>query len=104
MHRDTLQFVQNKLVNAPAGVESRQKKSSRNGANIYGKIAECLDRHSMWCMASLIRELARRRRRREQERQLGRAMPAGHHMLDEENDDGGAEVAVLPLQGNVWVV
>ena len=25
-------------------------------------------------------------------------------MLDEENDDGGAEVVVLPLQGNVWVV
>ena len=48
-------------------------------------------------MASLIRELARRRRRREQERQLGHAMPA----LDEENDGGGAEVAVLPLPGNV---
>ena len=24
--------------------------------------------------------------------------------IDEEHDDGGAEVAVLPLQGNVWVV
>ena len=57
------------------------------------------DRHSLRCMASLIRALARRRRRREQERQLGHAMP-----LFEESDDGGAEVAVLHLQGNVWVV
>ena len=97
MHRDTLQFVQDKLVNAPAGVESREK-SRVAMARIYGKIAESLNRHRVRCMASLIRELARRRRRREQERQLG------HHTLDEENDDGGAEVAVLPLQGNVWVV
>ena len=106
VHRDTLQFVHDKLVNAPAGVEAREKNRVAM-ARIYGKIAECLDRHSMRCMASLIRELARRRRRREQERQLGHAMPAGHHRLDdeEENDDGAAaEVAVLPLQGNVWVV
>ena len=83
VHRDTLQFVQDKLVNAPAGVESREKNRVAM-ARIYGKIAECLDRHSMRCMASLIRELSRRRRRREQERQLGHAMPTGHHMLDEE--------------------
>ena len=63
MHRDTLQFVQDKLVNAPAGVESREKNRVAM-ARINGKIAERLDRHSMRCMASLIRELARRRRRR----------------------------------------
>ena len=92
------------LASTPsAGVESREKNRAAM-ARIYGEIAECLDRHIMRCMAILIRELARRRRRREQERQLGHAMPTGHHMLDEENDDGGAEVAVLPLQGNVWVV
>ena len=98
VHRDTLQFVQDKLVNAPAGVEARERNRLAM-ARIYGKIAESLDRHSMRCMASLIRELARRRRRREQERQLGHAMPAGHHCLDEENDEDGAGVAVLPLQG-----
>ena len=85
MHRDTNCSVQDKLANAPAEVESREKNRVAM-ARIYEKIAECLDRHSMRCMASLIRELARRRRRREQERQLGHAMPAGHH-IDEENDD-----------------
>ena len=97
--------MQDKLVNAPAGVEAREKNRVAM-ARIYGKIAECLDRHCMRCMASLIRELARRRRRREQEMQLGHAMPAGHHRLDEEEHDDGAaaEVAVLPLQGNVWDV
>ena len=43
------QFVQDKLVNAPAGVESREKNRVAM-ARIYGKIAECLDRHSMRCM------------------------------------------------------
>ena len=58
MHRDTLQFVQDKLVNAPAGVESREKNRVAM-ARIYGTIlAECLDRHSMRCMASLIRACA----------------------------------------------
>ena len=70
MHRDTLQFVHDKLVNAPVGVEAREKNRIAM-ARIYARIAECLERHHIRCMASLIRELARRRRRREQERRLG---------------------------------
>ena len=47
-------------------------------------------------MASLIRELARRRRKREQERQLGHAVPAGHH---HELDEPGIDADMLvPLQ------
>ena len=64
-----------------------------NGA----RIAECLERHHIRCMASLIRELARRRRRREQERQLGHPVPAGHH---HELDEPGIDADMLvPLQG-----
>ena len=81
VHRDTLQFVHDKLVNAPVGVEAREKNRIAM-ARIYARIAECLERHHIRCMASLIRELARRRRRREQERQLGHPVPAGHHELD----------------------
>ena len=66
------------------------------------RIAECLERHHVRCLASLIRELAWRWRRREQERQLGQPVPAGHHKLDEP----GIDVNLLvPLQGqHVWAV
>ena len=40
VHRDTLQFVQDNLVNAPAGAESREKSRVAMAQN-YGKIAEC---------------------------------------------------------------
>ena len=62
MHRDTLQFVHDKLVNAPVGVEARENNRIAM-ARIYARIAECLERHHIRSMASLIRELARRRRR-----------------------------------------
>ena len=101
VHRDTLQFVHDKLVNAPVGVEAREKNRIAM-ARIYARIAECLERHHIRCMASLIRELARRRRRREQERQLGHPVPAGHHELDEPGID--ADI-LAPLQGqHVWAV
>ena len=93
MHRDTLQFVHDKLVNAPVGVEAREKNRIAM-ARIYARIAECLERHHSRCMASLIRELARRRRRREQERQLGHPVPAGHHELDEPGIDADMLVRV----------
>ena len=70
VHRDTLQFVHDKLVNAPVGVEAREKNRMAM-ARIHARLQECLERHHIRCMASLIRELARWRRRREQERQLG---------------------------------
>ena len=72
-------------------------------AQTFARIAECLERHHIRRMASLIRELARRRRRREQERQLGHPVPAEHHELDE---PGIIDVDMLvPLQGqNVWGV
>ena len=96
--------MQDKLVNAPPGVEFREKNRVAM-ARIYGKIVECLDRHSMRCMhGELDSRACAAAKEREQERQLGHAIPTGHHMLDEGNDAGGAEVAVLPLQGNVWVV
>ena len=102
MHRDTLQFVHDKLVNASVGVEAREKNRNSNGADTYARIAECLERHHIRCMASLIRELARRRRRREQERQLGHPVPAGHHELDEPGIDADM---LVPLQGQrVWPV
>ena len=101
VHRDTLQFVHDKLVNAPVGVEAREKNRIAM-ARIYARIAECLERHHIRCMASLIRELARRRRRREQERQLGHPVPAGHHELDEPGIDADM---LVPLQGqHVWAV
>ena len=58
-------------------------------ARICGKIAECLDRHSMMrCVASLIRELARRRGKREQERQLGMQCPRGWVMSSQLRSGG----------------
>ena len=45
VHRDTLQFVHDKLANAPVGVEAREKKSAAIG-RIYARIAECLEQHA----------------------------------------------------------
>ena len=97
MHRDTLQFVHDKLVNAPVSVEAREKNRIAM-ARIYARIAECWERHHIRCMASLIRELARRRRRRRgQERQLGHPVPAGHHHeLDEPGIDADMLVYLIP--------
>ena len=82
-------------------VEAREKNRIAM-ARIYARIAECLERHHVRCMASLIRELARRRRRREQERQLGHPVPAGHHELDDPGIDADM---LVPLQGqHVWAV
>ena len=80
------------------GVEARVK----NRIAMARIIAECLERHHIRCMASLIRELARQRRRREQERQLGHPVPAGHHELDDPGIDADM---LVPLQGqHVWAV
>ena len=84
MHHDTLQFVHDKLINAPVGVEAREKELSSNGADISERM---LGVAPIRCMASLIRELARRWRRTEQERQLGHPVRAGHHELDEPGID-----------------
>ena len=93
LRRDTLQFVHDKLVNAPVGVDARERNKVAM-VRIYARIAECLERRHMRCLAGLIRDLGRRWRRREQERQLGHPVPAGHHALD----DRGLEVdMVLPL-------
>ena len=86
----------------PVGVEAREKNRIAM-ARIYARIAECLERHHIRCMASLIRELARRRRRREQERQLGHPVPAGHHELDEPGIDADMPVP-LQDQQHVWAV
>ena len=71
-------------------------------ARIYARIAECLERHHIRCMASLIRELARRRRRREQERQLGHPVPAGHHELDEPGID--ADILAVYCKFGRWAL
>ena len=81
VHRDTLQFVNDKHVIAPVGVEASEKNRAAM-MPIYARIAKCLERHTK-CVTRLIRELARRRQRREQERHLGHPVPAGHHELDE---------------------
>ena len=95
VHRDTLQFVHGKLVNAEARENNRIAM-----ARIYARIVECLERYHIRCMASLIRELARRRRRRAQERPLGHPVPAGHHELGKPGVDADM---LVPLQGqHVW--
>ena len=67
----------------------------------FCNVAECLERHHVRCMASLISELARRRRRREQERRrdsLGTRCTS--HKLDEPGIDADM---LVPLQGqHVW--
>ena len=52
VHRDTLQSVRDKLVNVPARVEAREKIRVAL-ARTHGKIAKCLDRHSMWLHGEL---------------------------------------------------
>ena len=90
VHRDTLPFVHDKLVNAPAGMEAREKNRVAM-ARIYGKVAESLERqHEVhgWfgkgaCAAATTEE--------EQEKQPAHPMPPGHHVLDED-----AQADMLP--------
>ena len=44
VHRDTLQFVRDKLVNAPVGVQVGEKNRAAM-VRIYARIVEYLERH-----------------------------------------------------------
>ena len=66
VHRDMLQFVRDKLANAPVEVKASKTHTVAMTRN-YARIAECLleRHHHTRCMDGLIMELGRRRCKRE---------------------------------------
>ena len=91
-----------KLVNAPVGVEAREKNRIAM-ARIYAENCGMLGATPHQVYGEFDQErCARRRRRREQERQLSTRCSLGTNELDEPGIDADM---LVPLQGqHVWAV